>query len=130
MKEELLKRLKKFALNVIDFCEKLPQSEVCRVIGKQLLRSGTSVYANYRAACKARTKPDFINKIGIVEEEADESCCWIELLIESGKITEKEAERLLSEAKQLTAIMAASARTAKNSLRMQKLEGGKSIERK
>ena len=73
-------RTKKFAIRVIKAFAKLPRDEAARIIGRQFLRSGTSLAANYRAACRARSAPDFISKINIVEEEADESAYWIELL--------------------------------------------------
>ena len=83
---DLLDRTKKFALAAIKFCEQLPKDETSRVLGRQLLRSGTSVGANYRAAHRAKSKTDFISKMGTVLKEADESAYWIELLIEAGKV--------------------------------------------
>jgi four helix bundle protein len=77
MKEELIKRTKKFALAVMDFVDILPNNSKGKVLGNQLLRSATSVGANYRAANRGRSKAEFIAKIGIVEEEADESCYWL-----------------------------------------------------
>jgi four helix bundle protein len=71
-------RTRKFALDVVRFTETLPKTRTADVLGKQLLRCGTSVGANYRAVCRARTTPDFINKLGIVEEEADEAMYWLE----------------------------------------------------
>jgi four helix bundle protein len=82
-------------------------------LGKQLLRSSTSVAANYRAACRARTKAEFIAKVGIVLEEADEAVLWLELLTESGIISADKTESLLAEARELTAIFTASRRTAR-----------------
>src|SRR5438552_13040131 len=79
-------RTKKFALATIKFCETLPKDETSRVLGRQLLRSGTSVGANYRAAHRAKSKADFISKMGTVLEESDESAYWIELLSDSGKV--------------------------------------------
>ena len=86
---------------------------VGRRLGDQLLRAGTSVAANYRAACRARSKADFISKLGIVEEEADESAFWMELLIESGILPKRRLEKLLAEANELTAIIVASRKTAR-----------------
>ncbi len=82
--DEMKKRTKAFALRVVRLVEVLPATRTADVIGKQLLRCGTSVGANYRAACRARSQADFISKMGIVEEEADETIYWIELLVESG----------------------------------------------
>jgi len=101
-------RTKAFALRVIRLVNSLSRDLVSRRLGDQLLRSGTSVAANYRAACRARSKADFISKLGIVEEEADESALWMELLIESGLVLQSRLEKLLDEANQLTAITVAS----------------------
>src|SRR5436305_15174197 len=90
-------RTKQFALQVIRFCENLPNDETSKILRRQLLRSGTSVGANYRAACRAKSKLDFISKIGIVAEEADESGVWIELLQDAGKVQAKRADPLLNE---------------------------------
>jgi four helix bundle protein len=90
----------------------LPAGEECRVLGKQLLRSGTSVGANYRAACRARSKAEFVAKMGIVLEEADETTFWLELLIEGGLGSEDKLRNLLQEANELSSF-ATSLRTAK-----------------
>jgi four helix bundle protein len=82
--EELKIRTKQFALRVIRLVEALPNTRISNAIGNQLLRSGTSVGANYRAACRGRSRPDFVSKVGIAIEEADESLYWMEMLIESG----------------------------------------------
>jgi len=111
--EELKARTKKFALRVIKLYQSLPKSKDADVLGYQLLRSGTSVRANYRAACRARSQADFISKITVVEEEADESAYWIELLIESGIIKRESVQDLLKEANELTAIFTASGKTAR-----------------
>jgi four helix bundle protein len=105
---ELKHRTKVFALRVIKLVNSLSKELVARRLGDQLVRSGTSVAANYRSACRARSKADFVNKLGIVEEEADESALWMELLIESGFVPKARLEKLLQEAKELTAIMVAS----------------------
>src|SRR5262245_23242161 len=84
--EQLITRTKQFALRVIKLVDSLPQKRAATVIGNQLLRSGTSVGANYRAARRARSTADFCSKMGIVEEEADESEFWMELLIDAGII--------------------------------------------
>ncbi len=115
MSEDLKKRTKRFALDVIRFVESLPQNETCRTLGRQLLRSGTSVGANYRVACRAKSTPDFISKMGIVEEESDESSFWIELLVEDGKVAATRATPLMKEANELVAISVASINTARKS---------------
>jgi len=110
---DLQLRTKQFALQVIQFCERLPNEETSKILKRQLLRAGTSVGANYRAACRAKSKPTFISKMGDVLEEADESGYWIELLIESGKVNQKTAAPILLEANELVAISISSINTAK-----------------
>jgi four helix bundle protein len=112
-KEEMKARTKKFALRVIKLVESLPNIKTANVIGHQLLRSGTSVGANYRAACRAKSTADFISKLSIVEEEADESIFWMELLVESGLIKRSLLESLLDEADQILAIIVSTIRTSK-----------------
>jgi len=112
---ELKVRTKNFALEIIKIVKQLPKNQEGRIIGNQVLRSGTSVGANYSSACRARSKADFISKIGITEEEADETCFWLELIIESGLLQKEDVSPLLKEADELTAIFTASGRTAKNS---------------
>src|SRR5687767_1209438 len=99
--ENLQLRTKRFALEVVKFWEQLPKDETCRVLGRQLLRAGTSVGANYRSACRSKSKADFISKMGTVLEEADESAYWIELLVSAGKREVSEAAALLHEANEL-----------------------------
>ena len=106
-------KTKSFALATIRLTETLPRTPTAGVIGKQLLRCGTSVGANYRASCRAKPQADFIAKMGIVEEEADESMYWMELLVESGLAKTKDGASLLDEANQLVAIVVSSIRTAK-----------------
>jgi len=106
--QELKNRTKAFALRVMNLVEALPKSIKGRAIANQLIRSGTSVAANYRAACRARSKAEFISKIGTVEEEADESALWMELIIEDKLLPEKKVRSLHAEASELVAIMAAS----------------------
>ena len=113
---DLKLRTKRFALDLIAFTETLPKDETCRVMGRQLLRSGTSVGANYRSAKRAKSNADFIAKMGIVEEEADESGYWLELLAESGKVPASKTTALLREASELVAITVASINTARRSL--------------
>jgi len=110
--EELKKRTKQFALRIMKLVAALPKSIEGRVVGNQLIRSGTSVGANYRAACKGRSKAEFIAKLGIVEEEADESAYWMELIIEGDLLKEELVQPLLDEANEIAAIMAASRITA------------------
>ncbi|MFH1562895.1 MAG: four helix bundle protein [Nitrospirota bacterium] len=111
--EEMKQRTRKFALRIIRFVESLPRGRTADVIGKQLLRSGTSVGANYRAVCRAKSNADFISKMSIVEEEADESLYWIELLVESGMVEINKVKSLMEEASELVAIVVTSIKTAK-----------------
>ena len=104
---------RKFALSVIKFTEQLQRDDTSKTLGRQLLRSGTSVGANYRAACRSKSKADFISKMSTVLEEADESAFWVELLLDAAKTTPQVAQPLLAEANELTAIAAASINTAK-----------------
>ena len=115
--EELKNRTKKFALRIIKLVESLPNTLTAQVMGKQLLRCGTSVAANYRSACRARSKADFISKMGIVEEETDESKFWIEMLIETNLAKESLVTDLLDEAEQLTKIFVSSINTARGGKR-------------
>ena len=108
---EMKQRTKAFALRVIKLVNSLSKELVARRLGDQLLRSGRSVAANYRAACRARSRADFVSKLGIVEEEADESALRMELLTESGLIRLPRVAKLLDEANQLTAIIVASRKT-------------------
>ena len=113
---DLVARTKRFALATIKFCESLPKDETSRVLGRQLLRSGTSVGANYRAAQRAKSKPDFISKMGTVLEEADECIYWIELLLEAGKVDSRTSAALHREATELVAIAVSSLNTARRNL--------------
>ncbi|MGD8787560.1 MAG: four helix bundle protein [Phycisphaerales bacterium] len=106
-------RTKQFGLRIIRLVDSLPKTKTAATIGGQLLRSGTSIGANYRAACRGRSKAEFIAKLGIVEEEADESAFWLEMLIEANVIKPDLVSELLVEANELTAIMATSRKTAK-----------------
>jgi four helix bundle protein len=99
-------------LDVIRLCRDLPHSQECRVISNQLIRAAASVGANYRAACRGKSSADFINKISVVEEEADESIYWLELLGELG-VTGEELSRLRREGDELVAIVVASKKTAR-----------------
>ena len=116
-KQDLKQRTKQFALRVIRLVESLPKNRTAEVIGNQLLRSGTSVGANYRAAYRAKSKADFIAKMGTVEEETDESLYWMELLIEAGIVKQVLLEPLMQEANELLAITVASITTARRGKR-------------
>lgn len=110
---QLKDRTKRFAAGIVRLFRSLPRTDEARVIGQQLLRSGTAVAANYRAVCRARSKAEFIAKIGIVVEEADETIFWLELLEETGIVQQGQAQELTNEANELLAIFAASQLTAK-----------------
>jgi four helix bundle protein len=113
---ELKKRTKQFGLRVMKMVGALPNDSVGRAIGNQLIRSGTSVGANYRAACRGRSNAEFVAKLGIVIEEADESGYWMELIIEGDLLPRDKVESLLDEANQITAIMVASKKSAQQSI--------------
>ncbi len=115
--EEMKRRTKEFALRVQKLIDSLPNSLVARTIGGQFARSCTSVPANYRAACRARSNSEFIAKLGIVEEEADESVFWIEMLVDYGIVKLNRAKGRIDEGHQLTAIFVASINTARGSKR-------------
>jgi four helix bundle protein len=111
--DDLKRRTKSFALMAMRLCQSLPRSQASTVITRQLLRSATSVDANYRAVCRARSTADFVSKLGIVLEEADETLFWLELLIESGAAHPDKTAPLLKEANELVSIFVAWLRTAK-----------------
>ncbi len=115
--EYLLKeRTKQFAIDVIKLIDRLPINMIAQVIGKQLLRSATSIGANYRSSCRAKSRADFISKMGIVEEEAeeaDETLYWLELLSEVKLVTENQVKYLYTEANEIIAIVVASIKTAR-----------------
>ena len=110
---EFKARTKSFALRVIKVVEALPRDSVSKALGNQLLRSGTSVAANYRASARAKSNADFISKMGIVEEECDESIFWMELLIESQRLRSRPLEPLIREGNELLAMTVASINTAR-----------------
>jgi len=116
-KIELKKRTKKFALDTIKLVNELPKSQIGHIVGGQLLRSATSVAANYRSACRSRSNADFISKITIVEEESDESLFWLEIIEESMMLKKEKLLNLMNEAGELTAIFTASGRTAKQKVK-------------
>ena len=111
---DLRKRTKEFAKRVIRLCRKMPNTREGRLIGDQLFRSGTSVGANYRAACRGKSKPDFISKLGTVLEEADESLFWMEVITEMEIMKPDMLGPLMDEANQLIAIFVTSLNTAKS----------------
>jgi len=115
MDEETFKqRTKGFGLSVIRLVETLPRSRTAEVLGKQLLRAGTSVGANYRAACRGKSTSDVVAKLSIVEEEADESIYWIELLVEAGVVAPNRVDVLKEEANELLAMTVASIKTLRS----------------
>jgi four helix bundle protein len=121
MKEIDLKlRTKQFALRTIKLVSALPKNYIADVLGKQLLRSGTSVGANYRAACRGKSKADFVNKLLICLEEVDESAYWLELLWESEIMEKVKLENLHKEAEELTAIFSSSITTSKSNINEEK----------
>ena len=111
--EQLRDRTKTFALRIIRLHRSLPYKTDAQVLGKQLLRCGTSVAANYRAVCRARSQAKFVAKIGVVLKESDETVLWLELMTESGIVPLAKTEALLKEVYELTAIFSASRRTAR-----------------
>ena len=115
--DNLRERTKQFALRIIRLVEKLPKGKSADVIGRQLLRSGTSVAANYRAACRAKSAADFISKMGTVEEETDESLFWMELLIDAKLVNEGLLNDLAGEGEEILKIAVTSIKTTKETLR-------------
>jgi four helix bundle protein len=113
--EQLRARTKDFVLRIVRLFKSLPRSPEAQVMGQQLLRSGTSVGANYRAVCRSRSKAEFIARLGVVVEEADESAFWLELLMETGTFRKEKLEGLLKEARELTALFNASRTTTRRS---------------
>ena len=112
MNEEIFKgRTRQLALEIIQLVESLPRSRAADVIGRQLLRSGTSIGANYRAACRGKSKADVISKLAIVEEEADETIYWMELLIESKIVQPSRLAELMKESNEIVAMVVASIKT-------------------
>lgn len=116
--EQLRHRTKEFAIRIVRLFRELPKTDEARMVGRQVFRSGTSVAANYRAVCRARSKAEFIAKMGVVVEEADETVFWLELLIETGMVREGQLASLVKESKELLAIFAASNGTARKNKRL------------
>ncbi len=119
---ELKRRTKQFALRVMKLVGALPDNSIGRPIGNQLIRSGTAIGANYRADCRGRSKAEFVAKLGIVVEEADESAYWLERIVEGELLAKRLVESLLKEANELTAIMVASRKSAMSSIENRKLK--------
>ncbi|MBC8393574.1 MAG: four helix bundle protein [Deltaproteobacteria bacterium] len=110
---QMKKRTKEFAKEIIKLCRKLPDNREGRLIGNQIFRSGTSIAANYRAACRARSKADFISKLSIVEEEADETLFWLELIDEMKILDNSLLDPLMKENDEIVAIIVASIKTSR-----------------
>ena len=125
--QEFKDRTKKLALRIIRLVGSLPHTPTAEVIGKQLLRAGTSVGANYRAACRARSTADLISKLSIVLEEADESLYWMELLVESGLIFAKKLNSLMSETNEIVAMTSASVKTLRDRAKSEKSQRSNSL---
>jgi four helix bundle protein len=115
--EEMKQRTKVYANRIVKVCSALPNNWIAQTLGKQLLRSGTSVGANYRAVCRAKSGPDFINKLHIVEEECDEALFWMELLVDNNLVKASRLGDLMKEADEILAIIVSSAKTARASAR-------------
>src|SRR5271169_5115376 len=114
---ELKRRTKSLAIRIVNLFRSLQRSPDAQTLGKQLLRSGTSVAANYRAVCRARSQAEFIARMGVVAEEADEAVFWLELLGETGAVRQERTQDLLKEANELLAIFGASLRTSKHGVK-------------
>ena len=111
--ESLRDRTKAFAIRIVRLLQALPQTTAAQVMGKQVLRSGTSVAANFRSACRARSRREFASRLGVVVEEADETLMWLELLSDTGIVRPERMTAILDEAHQLTAIFTAARETAR-----------------
>jgi four helix bundle protein len=114
-REDMKARTKTYANRVVKLCAALPGNWIAQTLGKQLLRSGTSVGANYRAVCRAKSNADFINKLRVVEEECDESLFWMELLVDNGLVEGMRLRDLMKEGDEILAIVVSSAKTARAS---------------
>ena len=114
-RQEMKVRTKHYANRVVQLCQALPNNWIAKTLGAQLLRSATSVGANYRAVCRAKSTADFINKLRIVEEECDESLFWMELLVENNLVKPARLESLMKEGDEIVSIVVASTKTARTS---------------
>jgi four helix bundle protein len=112
-REEMKARTKSYANRIVQLVQSLPDNRTSRTLGSQRLRCGTSVGANYRAVCRAKSKPDFINKLRVVEEECDESLFWMELLVANNLVKESQVKTLMAEGNEILSIVVASAKTAR-----------------
>lgn len=110
----LKERTKLFALKIIKMAEKMPRNTTSYILTKQIIRSATSTGANYRAACRARSRADFISKMGIVEEEVDETHYWLEIIVASGQVGNDQVEYLVKEGNEILAMVVSSIKTARN----------------
>ena len=119
--DELRRRTRKFAVDVVRFCRTLPRTEEAKIVSRQLLRSGTGVGSSYRAACRPRSDADFIAKLGTAIEEADESGFWLEILVEADIVKSRATHALYDECDQLTRILVASRETARRRSRARAL---------
>lgn len=126
--DDLKRRTQEFALRILKLVAALPDTVQGRTVGGQLARSGTSVGSNYRAACRGRSRAEFIAKLGIVEEEADESGFWLELIIEGALLKGELVQPLLDEANELTAIISSSKITASRNLKTIKMNSNRKSE--
>lgn len=111
--DDFKRRTRTFALRVVRLCDALPKTRTSDVIGRQFLRCGTSVGAKYRAACRGRSRRDFVAKLGIVEEECDETIYWLELIVEAGLMEDKRVAELKQEAEETLSMVVASIKTAR-----------------
>ena len=111
-------RTKQFAIRIIRMYKALPKATEAQVLGKQVIRSGTSVAANYRAACRSRSSSEFLAKMGLVVEEADETVFWLELLVDAGIVSQNKMNELLEEGNELLAVFSASRRTARGNRKL------------
>ncbi len=116
-RDEMKQRTKSYANRIVKLCSTLTDGWIAQTLGRQLLRSGTSVGANYRAVCRAKSTADFINKLRVVEEECDESLFWMEVLVDNNLIKESRIRDLMKEADEILAIVVSSAKTARISKR-------------
>ena len=109
---EMKQQTQRFALRILKHAEALPSNRTGHAIANQIVRSGTSVAANYRALCRSKSRADFVNKTSIIEEEADETAFWLEMIRDAGLASSKQIQPLLNEANELVAILVASRKTA------------------
>jgi len=111
--EQLKRRTKTFAVDIVKFAASLPKDSVTSVLARQLVKSGTAVGANYRSSCRAKSRADFVSKLTTAEEEADETQYWLELLLEASVVSRAAVDKLIDESEQLVRIFVASIKTAR-----------------